>query len=549
MAVWPAVAAFRDCLSCNMALHTDAAHSSGQVLPFRESLLATLGICFVIMLVALDQTIVGTALPTIVAELKGFELYAWVATSYLLTSVITVPIFGRLGDYFGRKPFVIASIITFVGASALCGMANSMLFLVLARGLQGIGGGMLVGTCFASVADLFPDPRVRLRWQIILSVSFGIATAVGPSLGGFLTEGLGWRWVFYCNLPIGVISLFFVWRFVPHIRHIQHEGKMRLDWPGALLISLALGSLQLLVELLPKRGMSLSMVGLLALSMAAFYALIAWERRAAQPILPLEMFRDRALSSLFLLSVLAGFVMFSLLMYAPLLFQGGFGMSPREAGLLITPLVACITVASIVNGRIVTRIPNPNMMMTLGFVLVSAACLGIVLCDRGTGGSFMLATMLSAGFGLGLILPNLTVFVQQSASREFLGIATALLQSLRMIGGMLGTAITGTLVSQMYGAGVQKALENEHASQWLKDFIDPEVLVNHDIQSVLLSRLLQAGHDGSALLNDARDALVGAIHMGVAIAIVAGLAGLWWVRRVPAIRFQENAKIEPVMSE
>jgi len=532
-----------------MALHTDAAHSSGQVLPFRESLLATLGICFVIMLVALDQTIVGTALPTIVAELKGFELYAWVATSYLLTSVITVPIFGRLGDYFGRKPFVIASIITFVGASALCGMANSMLFLVLARGLQGIGGGMLVGTCFASVADLFPDPRVRLRWQIILSVSFGIATAVGPSLGGFLTEGLGWRWVFYCNLPIGVISLFFVWRFVPHIRHIQHEGKMRLDWPGALLISLALGSLQLLVELLPKRGMSLSMVGLLALSMAAFYALIAWERRAAQPILPLEMFRDRALSSLFLLSVLAGFVMFSLLMYAPLLFQGGFGMSPREAGLLITPLVACITVASIVNGRIVTRIPNPNMMMTLGFVLVSAACLGIVLCDRGTGGSFMLATMLSAGFGLGLILPNLTVFVQQSASREFLGIATALLQSLRMIGGMLGTAITGTLVSQMYGAGVQKALENEHASQWLKDFIDPEVLVNHDIQSVLLSRLLQAGHDGSALLNDARDALVGAIHMGVAIAIVAGLAGLWWVRRVPAIRFQENAKIEPVMSE
>lgn len=263
-----------------MALHTDSAHSSGQVLPFRESLLATLGICFVIMLVALDQTIVGTALPTIVAELKGFELYAWVATAYLLTSVITVPIFGRLGDYFGRKPFVIASIIVFVGASALCGMANSMLFLVLARGLQGIGGGMLVGTCFASVADLFPDPRVRLRWQIILSVSFGIATAVGPSLGGFLTQGLGWRWVFYCNLPIGVISLFFVWRFVPHIRHMQHAGKMRLDWPGALLISLSLGSLQLLVELLPKRGVTSGMLVLLAVSVAAFYALWKWEQRA-----------------------------------------------------------------------------------------------------------------------------------------------------------------------------------------------------------------------------------------------------------------------------
>ncbi|MBB5390810.1 MULTISPECIES: MDR family MFS transporter [unclassified Herbaspirillum] len=532
-----------------MALHTDAAHSSGQVLPFRESLLATLGICFVIMLVALDQTIVGTALPTIVAELKGFDLYAWVATSYLLTSVITVPIFGRLGDYFGRKPFVIASIIVFVAASALCGMADNMLFLVLARGLQGIGGGMLVGTCFASIADLFPDPRVRLRWQIILSASFGIATAVGPSLGGFLTQGLGWRWVFYCNLPIGVISLFFVWRFVPHIRHIQHQGKMRLDWPGALLISLSLGSLQLLVEMLPKRGITGGMLALLVLAVAAFYALWKWEQRAAQPILPFEMMRDRALSSLFILSVLAGFAMFSLLMYAPLLFQGGFGMTPREAGLLITPLVACITVASIVNGRIITRIPNPNMMMTVGFVLISAACLGVVLCDRGTGNGFMLATMLAGGFGLGLVLPNLTVFAQQAASREHLGIATALLQSLRMIGGMLGTAITGTLVSQMYGSGVQKALESDHAAQWLKEFSDPEVLVNHDIQSVLLAQLMKAGHNGSALLDAARDALVGAIHMGIAIAIVAALAGLWMVRRVPPIKFGSDAKVEPVMSE
>ncbi|WP_044530396.1 MFS transporter, partial [Herbaspirillum sp. B65] len=392
-----------------MALHTDAAHSSGQVLPFRESLLATLGICFVIMLVALDQTIVGTALPTIVAELKGFELYAWVATAYLLTSVITVPIFGRLGDYFGRKPFVIASIIVFVGASALCGMANSMLFLVLARGLQGIGGGMLVGTCFASIADLFPDPRVRLRWQVILSASFGIATAVGPSLGGFLTEGLGWRWVFYCNLPVGVISLFFVWRFVPHIRHMHHAGKMRLDWPGALLISLSLGSLQLLLELLPKRGITGGMMALLALSVAAFYALWKWEQRAAQAILPVEMLRDRALASLFLLSLLAGFAMFSLLMYAPLLFQGGFGLSPREAGLLITPLVACITVASIVNGRLITRIPNPNLMMNLGFALIAASCLGVVLSDRNTGNGFLLSVMLAGGFGLGLVLPNLTV--------------------------------------------------------------------------------------------------------------------------------------------
>lgn len=174
-----------------MISHPHEAHSSGQVLPFRESLLAMLGIAFVVMLVALDQTVVGTALPTVVAELQGFEYYAWVATAYLLMSVITVPIFGRLGDYYGRKPFVMVSIVVFTLASALCGMATSMPFLVLARGLQGIGGGMLVGTAFACIPDLFPDSHVRLRWQVMMSAAFGIANAVGPSLGGVLTEEIG----------------------------------------------------------------------------------------------------------------------------------------------------------------------------------------------------------------------------------------------------------------------------------------------------------------------------------------------------------------------
>ena len=215
-----------------MALHSAAAHSSDQVLPFRESLMAMLGVAFVIMLVALDSTIVGTALPTIVAELKGFDLYAWVATSYLLTSVITVPIFGRLGDYYGRKPFVIVSIILFTVASMLCGMADSMLWLVIGRGAQGIGGGMLVGTAFACIPDLFPGAHVRLRWQVLMSTAFGIATAVGPSLGGFLTQYWGWRWVFFVNLPVGLLSLVFVWKYLPHLRHTSPDAQIRLDWPG-----------------------------------------------------------------------------------------------------------------------------------------------------------------------------------------------------------------------------------------------------------------------------------------------------------------------------
>ncbi|KQR84720.1 disulfide bond formation protein DsbA [Burkholderia sp. Leaf177] len=532
-----------------MAVHTAAHHSAGQVLPFRESLMAMLGICFVTMLVALDQTVVGTALPTIVAELKGFDLYAWVATSYLLTSVITVPIFGRLGDYYGRKPFVIASIVVFTAASALCGMANNMLFLVLARGLQGIGGGMLVGTAFACIADLFPDSVVRLRWQVMMSSAFGIANAVGPSLGGILTQYYGWRSVFYVNLPVGLISVFFVWRFLPHLRHIKHEGKMRLDWQGAGLIAIALGSLQLFVEMLPKHGVSAGTLVLLVVSVACGYALWKWERRCDYAILPVDMFRNKSLSALFTLAILGGFTMFSLLFYAPLLFQGGFGMSPKDAGLIITPLVVFITIGSILNGRIVTRVKNPNAMLYVGFALLAISCLGVVIATRSMPRPLLMAIMVLGGMGLGFVMPNLTVFAQLTAGREHLGIATALLQSLRMIGGMVGTALTGTLITHLYASGVQLSLDKDNAGHWFGDLSDPQILINHDAQTTLLSQLVAAGHNGVALLESARESLVAAIHIGIAVAAVVAVIAVWQSRRVPPVRLK-GTKVEPaVMAE
>jgi len=519
-----------------MSVHTAAQHSSAQVLPFRESLLAMLGISFVTMLVGLDQTVVGIALPTIVAELKGFELYAWVATSYLLTSVITVPIFGRLGDYYGRKPFLIASIILFTGASVLCGMANDMLWLVAARGLQGIGGGMLVGSAFASIPDLFPDPYVRLRWQVMMSSAFGIANAVGPSLGGFLTQYAGWRSVFYVNLPIGLLSLFFVWRFLPHMRHVKHPGRMRLDWPGALLIAAALGAFQLFVELLSTHGIDGRTLALALAGIASGVALWKWERRAPQPILPIDMFANSSLSALFVLAVLGGFAMFSLLFYAPLLFQGGFGMSPRDAGVVVTPLAVCITLGSIVNGRIVTRVAKPNIMLYLGFGLVALSCLGVAMSTRATPHMLLMLIMLCGGFGLGFVMPNLTVFAQQSAGREHLGIATALLQSLRMVGGMIGTALTGTLVSLMYARGVRDALRRAHADAWFASFSDPHVLIDHTAQARLIAGLTHTGHDAFTLLEASRASLVTAIHLGAAVAAAVAIMALWQARRVPHVK-------------
>jgi MFS family permease len=232
-----------------------------------------------------------------------------------------------------------------------------------------------------------------------------------------------------------------------------------------------------------------------------------------------------------------------------LLFQGGFGMSPKDPGLMITPLVVFVTIGSIVNGRIVTRVKNPNAMLFVGFALLAVACLGVVIATRSMPRPLLMMFMVLGGLGLGFVMPNLTVFAQLTAGREHLGIATALLQSLRMIGGMIGTALTGTLVSHLYASGVRLSLDHDSASHWFSDLSDPQILINHEAQTTLLSQLATAGHNGAMLLESARESLVAAIHIGLAVAAVVAVLAVWQSRRVPPVRLK-GAKIEPaVMAE
>lgn len=521
---------------------------TGRVLNVRQSFLAMLGLCFVTMMVAVDQTVVGTALPTIVAELNGFELYAWVATGYLLASVITVPIFGRLGDYFGRKPFVVASVIVFIGASVLCGLAGSMLQLVIARILQGIGGGMLVGTAFACIPDMFPDAHVRLRWQMLVSAAFGVANAFGPTLGGILTQHAGWRAVFFVNLPLGLVSLYFIWRFLPRIRHIKRD-HIQLDWQGAIIVALGLGSLQFFVQLMPRQGASLSMVLLGCAAVLLFMMLVWWEKRCAQPLIPMEMFKNKSLAALFCLSFFLGFIMFALLIYIPLLLQGGLGRSPQEVGLLITPLVVCITLGSLANARIIIRLPSPNYMLYAGFSLLVLSCSGMLSVDSDTSRWVLLMFMVLGGLGLGFTMPNVTVFAQETAGRSLLGISTAMLQSVRMIGGMLGTAIVGTLVGHYYVDGVRRLMPDGQQADWLGLLEDPQVLVNQTVQSDFIAQLQRLNLHGEYYIELARASLVSAVHWGLASALLMAIIGLFWVYRVPPVHFTRTVGTPPQAGE
>ncbi|MBK6007212.1 MFS transporter [Ramlibacter ginsenosidimutans] len=504
--------------------------------------MAMLGLCCVATLVALDQTVVSTALPAIVTELHGFDLYAWVATSYLLTSVITVPVVGRLGDQFGRRPFVLASIVIFCAASAFCGYASNMHALVAARALQGVGGGMLVGSAFASIVDLFPDAHVRLRWQMMMASAFGLANTLGPSLGGALTQSPGWRWIFYINLPIGLVALAAVWRFLPHVRHGTSGEKTRIDWPGAAMIAAGLGSLQLLVELAPQHGFTTGMVAIAVLCVIAFAALFHWERRVAHPLIPGALLRNASLRSMFLLAATNGFMQFSLLVYVPLMFQGGFDLSARTAGMLVTPLVAFIMVSNVCNARILPRIPHAALMVNLGFALTTLCTACMLLANAHSSHAFLVAVMMIGGIGMGLTMPNLTITMQQAAPRKDVGIGIALLQSQRMVGAMLGTALTGATVNWVYRRTVADAFARESGgATWQQQLANPEILLSQERQATLLGQLTATGYNGAALIGMAHEALVHAIHVGFWLTIAVGLASFLSTRTMPRISFRTSS--------
>lgn len=402
---------------------------------------------------------------------------------------------------------------------------------------------MMVGTAFASIPDLFPDPRARVRWQVVMAAAYGIGTAAGPSLGGWLSQHFGWRSTFLVNLPVGALALYFIWGHLPHYRR-QRQHKVRIDWPGAALVALVLGGVQVLIEALPKSGLTSGNL-MLACAVALFsVALLICERRATHPIVPLGLFRDPQLVTLFALSTLSGFVMFSLIFFAPLLLQGGFGLSPEEAGLLATPIAACIALGSVINTRIVIHLPRPTTILSVGFGLLVVSSAALAFTMPTTPRLVLEIAMSAIGIGLGFILNNLNIFAQEIAGRERFGITTALLQSTRMVGGMLGTSVLATVVNHHYAAGVADALSvlgSAAEAHWLPHLADPRVLVDASLRDTLLGEMRMAGIDGIALLDATRRVLVQSIHVGIGMAGGAALCAAWLVRRIAYIRFQRMA--------
>lgn len=409
----------------------------------KRQILAAVLLC--LLLAALDQTIVATALPRIVREMQGLPLLPWVSSAYLLASTTMVPIYGSLSDVYGRRVVLLVGIALFLGASALCGIAPDMLTLVLFRGLQGAGAAALTSTAFSIPADLFA-PAERPRYQGLFGSVFGLASVLGPPLGGLLTDGPGWRWVFYLNLPLGLVAAVFVTRRMPAL---VGSARRRLDLLGSFLLVGA--TLPFLVALSLERARfpwgSPTVLGLFGASAVSFLLFLAQERRAPSPLIPFELFRLRTYALVAAVSVLNGAVFFSVVLYLTSFVVNVCNVSATQAGTALIPLTLSMVAMSFASSLVVQRTGRYKPVLVAGFVLISAGIFGLTTLGPDTTLQGVRLRVALLGLGLGPVLPLLTLAVQNAVPFEVVGIATASRQFFQQMGSAIGGTLFGVLLT------------------------------------------------------------------------------------------------------
>ena len=494
--------------------------SSGEENP--ASLRLLMGALMLVMLLsALDQTIVSTALPTIVGELGGLDRLSWIVTAYMLASTIVVPLYGKFGDLFGRKTVLQISVLLFLAGSALCGLAQNMEQLILTRALQGLGGGGLMVVSMAAVADVIPA-QDRGKYQGLFGGVFGLATVIGPLLGGFIVQHTSWRWIFYINLPLGLFALLVINAvFKADNKRKPHE----IDYPGAVCLSMALVG----ITLFTSEGGTLRAWSdpvlwcILAFGVVGVIGFIYEERRAWEPIIPLSLFRNRSFSLASLMALIVGMSLFGSVTFLPLYMQVVKGSTPTEAGLQLLPLMGGLLVTSIASGRIISRTGKYRLFPIAGTLLASIgmALMTTLTLDAALWHIYLFACVL--GMGMGMVMQVLVLAVQNSVTPDRIGVATSSVTLFRSVGGSLGVALFGAVFSQVLQSGLGKLIEQGKA---LPRSLDPHAvhLLPHDVQQAYLLAFSDAVHT--------------AFQMAAGVMLVAFILSLF----LPEARLRQSVK-------
>jgi EmrB/QacA subfamily drug resistance transporter len=446
----------------------------GYLLPRKQTLLAMSGVLLGMLLAALNQTIVATALPRIVGDLGGVEHYSWVFSAYMLGATVTTPIYGRLSDVYGRRRFFVAGILIFMAGAVVAGTASSMTQLVAARAIQGIGAGGLIPLAIATIGDLIP-PSERGRWQGLTGAVFGFASVIGPTTGGWISDHADWRWVFFVSLPVGVIALIVVsatLKIPPH-----PERGTKVDYTGAALLALGLSSgLLAIVQGGP--------IELYAVSLLVLALFVWWERRVDQPVVPVELFSERVFTASNLAAFSVGVGMFGAIMFVPLFVQGVMGASATASGIVLTPLMLAMMATSVGSGQVITRTGRYRWALIAGPVVMGLGFLLLATMGVESGRAHATVAMIITGFGLGLLIQNLSLVVQNGVPSRHLGAATSAAQFFRSIGGTIGVSVMGAILSARLPEG-----GNASPGQ-LADAIHPVFVVGVPLMAVTLAIVL-----------------------------------------------------------
>jgi EmrB/QacA subfamily drug resistance transporter len=491
-----------------------------------------LALMLVLLLASLDQTIVSTALPTIVGDLGGISHLSWVVTAYLLSATIAGPLYGKLGDLYGRKLVLQVAIVLFLVGSALCGLSQNMAELIGFRTLQGLGAGGLIVVTFAVIGDVI-QPRERGKYQGYFGAVFGFSTVVGPLLGGFFVDNLSWRWIFYVNLPVGAVALAVI-GLAFHARVDRQRHAM--DYLGAALLAGTLASIVLFTSLGGTTWAwgSPQIVLLVSLSVVLLPLFLLVESRAAEPILPLSLFRNRTFSVTSAVGFIVGFSLFGAITYLPLYLQVTKGSSPTRSGLQLTPLMAGVLVTSILSGQLISRLGRYRAFPIAGtaIVAVSMFLLSRIEADTSTWVAALDAAVL--GLGLGMVMQVLVLAVQNSVDHSVLGVATSGSTMFRQIGGSIGVALFGTIFASRLHAELAQRLPSG-------------VHIPNVINPAGIRRLPPPAHRAFA------DAVAASLHPVFLVAGVVSLVAFaltWLLREVPLrTRMQPGDAVSPPSDE
>jgi EmrB/QacA subfamily drug resistance transporter len=494
------------------------------------------------LLAALDQTIVGTAMPRILADLNGFERYTWVSTAYLLAATVMVPIYGKLSDIYGRRIFFLGGMALFLVGSALSGVSQTMEQLIAFRALQGLGGGAIMPIVQAIIGDIFP-PAERGKWQGMTIGVWGLATIFGPPLGGWITDTWSWRWVFYINLPLGLAAMFVAALALP--RHSQRRAH-RIDYAGAASLVVTASALVLAFSLAGTTYAwdSPQILGLFAVALVGGVIFCLIERRAAEPIIRLDSFRNGVFTISVITTFLISAALFGTLLYMPLFLQGVQGQSAAASGTFATPLMIGVIVSGVVGGQLIARTGHYKLQATLGAAL---AAIGMFLLSRmtaSTGEGEIVLYMLLLGLGIGASMTIFTVVVQSAFPKARLGQATSNLQFFREIGGVIGLAILGSVMTGRFQTHFQAALPPALAqvipASQLGPLENPQLLLSPDTVARIQQGFAAYGPAGEALFAQlmatirlSLEQAISDVFLVGALLIALGLVATFFLREIP----------------